>query len=229
MSITAIPRSTVIVTGGDVYAPQDDSHLLIEQVAALPAGLSGLRVLDFCTGSGVVALAAARLGSASVTAVDVSAQAAGCARRNAAATGLTVEVITGSFAEAAAAGPYDVVLCNPPYVPAPISAERFPVAGPTQAWDASTDGRLVLDPLCSSAPELLTENGTLLLVQSEYSGIDETLDALDRAGMDAQITARRTVDFGPVMASRALWMEDQGMLVAGCREEVLVVVRARKR
>ncbi|MBJ7290701.1 MAG: methyltransferase [Williamsia sp.] len=197
---------------------------------ALPGGVLDKKVLDFCTGSGVVAIAAAGSGAAAVTAVDLCSNAARCAQDNADAAGLDVDVLVGSFPEALAAGPYDVVLCNPPYVPAPsIEDQVTPLTGPTQAWDASVDGRLVLDPLCAIAPDLLADNGTLLVVQSEYSGTAQTVDALRRAGMDARVIAEQRVEFGPVMKSRATWLWEKGLMDEGCHEETLVVILATKR
>ena len=230
MTLSATPISPTIVTGDDVYAPQEDSYLLIEQMTALPGGLGDKTVLDFCTGSGVVAIAAATAGAAAVTAVDLSPEAARCAQGNACEAGLDIDVLVGSLPEALAAGPYDVVVCNPPYVPAPaIDEQVVALTGPTQAWDASIDGRLVLDPLCAAAPDLLFTNGTLLVVQSEYSGTAQTVDALRRAGLHADVIAEQRVEFGPVMKSRATWMWEQGLMDEGCHEETLVVILATKR
>jgi predicted nicotinamide N-methyase len=57
------------------------------------AEVAGLRVLDLASGSGLVALAAARAGAASVTAVDVDPHSATAARLNAGLNGLDVEVL----------------------------------------------------------------------------------------------------------------------------------------
>ena len=58
-----------------------------------PAEVAGLRVLDLASGSGLVALAAARAGAAGVTAVDVDPHSATAARLNAGLNGLDVEVL----------------------------------------------------------------------------------------------------------------------------------------
>jgi release factor glutamine methyltransferase len=128
-------------------------------------------------------------------------------------------------------GPYDLVVCNPPYVPHDPSIEGVQLPshlGPARAWDAGYDGRLVLDPLCATAPQLLADGGTLLLVQSEFAVPRQTLAALAGAGLDAEIVAWQWIPFGPVLSSRAQWLEDTGRLEAGRREEELVVIRADK-
>lgn len=57
----------------------------------------GVRVLDVGTGSGVLAMAAARLGAGRVTAVDVADEAVAAARRNAAANRMAIDVRRGSL------------------------------------------------------------------------------------------------------------------------------------
>lgn len=37
--------------------------------------------------------------------------------------------------------------------------------------------------------------------------------------------ARRRIPFGPVMSGRATWLEEQGLVAPGEREEDLVVIR----
>jgi predicted nicotinamide N-methyase len=58
-----------------------------------PSSVTGLRVLDLATGSGMVALAAARAGAAHVTAVDVDPLSEQAVRRNAALNDLHVDVL----------------------------------------------------------------------------------------------------------------------------------------
>ncbi len=72
----------------------------------------GDRVLDLGTGSGILAVAAARLGAAEVLALDTDAAAAAFARETVSLNGLagTVEVVRGGIGSAAP--PYEVVAAN---------------------------------------------------------------------------------------------------------------------
>lgn len=215
-----------VVADVGVYAPQEDSWLLIETMHRTTP-VEGRRVLDLCTGSGVLAVAAAQLGAADVTAVDVCPRAVQCSLNNAATAGVKVDVRQGELPDALACEPFDVVLCNPPYVPASPAVPA--PAGPAQAWDAGDDGRLVLDPLCAAAPRLLADRGTILIVQSEFAGVDRTLDMLTAGGLDAEVVLWQWIRFGPVLMSRAKWLEETGLLDMGRRAERLAVVRAEKR
>ncbi|MGA7050587.1 MAG: HemK2/MTQ2 family protein methyltransferase [Mycobacterium sp.] len=213
-----------------VYQPQWDSNLLVDTMkrAAL---IPGRRVLDLCTGSGFVAMGAARMGAAGVVAFDVCPYAIQCCRDNLVGTGLEVDVRLGPWTTALACEPFEVVVCNPPYVPTQPSGEASaisPSAGPPWAWNAGPDGRLILDPLCDSACDLLCDGGSLLLVQSAFAGVQRTLDSLRLTGLDANIAASQWVPFGPVLSARARWLEETGLLRLGCRKEKLVVIRADK-
>lgn len=227
---TTYPEPAISVAH-NVYQPQEDSRLLVDvmhQTALIP----GRRVLDLCTGSGFVAIAAAEMGCAAITAFDICPHAVRCSRENAALSGLDVDIREGSWIDAVDCAPFDVVVANPPYVPAPPRDDSDQIrsgAGPSWAWNAGGDGRLVLDPLCESAPKLLCDGGSLLLVHSAIAGAQQSLDRLKWAGMDAEIVASKWIPFGPVMTARAEWLEETGRIPRGRREEELVVIRADKR
>jgi predicted nicotinamide N-methyase len=72
-------------------------QVLARYVLDSPAVVIGRRVLDLATGSGLVALAAARAGAAVVTAVDVDPVAAAAVRLNAQANRLRMEVVVGDL------------------------------------------------------------------------------------------------------------------------------------
>ncbi|KAA1248912.1 methyltransferase [Mycobacterium simiae] len=230
MTITYSAPSAALVAEL-VYQPQSDSRLLVDTMRR-----SGLvrqrRVLDLCTGSGFVAIAAAELGCASVTAFDICPHAVRSSRINAVDAGVDVDVRQGSWIRAFDCAPFDVIVSNPPYVPTPPVDDTeliSPAAGPSWAWNAGPEGRLVLDPLCRSAAKLLRRNGTVLLVQSALAGVQRSLDTLRSTGLDADVVASQWIPFGPVLSARAAWLEEAGRISRGCREEEIVVIRADKR
>lgn len=227
---TTYPAPAVSATT-NVYQPQDDSRLLVD-VMHDTALIPGRRILDLCTGSGFIAIAAAEMGCASVTAFDICPHAVRCSGGNAAVAGVEVDVRQGSWIDAVDCAPFDVVVSNPPYVPTPPDADGEMIcssAGPAWAWNAGSDGRLVLDPLCETAPKLLRDGGSLLLVHSALAGVQQSLDSLKWAGMDAKVIASKWIPFGPVLSARARWLEETGRIPYGRREEELVVIRAEKR
>lgn len=230
-NVTTFSPDALVAASPGVYAPQNDSLLLIDAMTA-HAMVEGRSVLDFCAGSGIAAIAAARLGAESVTAIDISRRAVRCTRRNARLVRVRVKACVGTQLDAYERGPYDVVVCNPPYVPAMPGQRDDAVpddAGPSSAWDAGSDGRLILDPLCDSAGELLADNGLLLIVQSEFADPDRSVWMLRHRGLNVDVVMTRRIPFGPVLTARARWMEHVGLIPLGRREEELVVIRAEKR
>lgn len=226
--MTTLPAAqTPVSVPHEVYPAQEDSHLLVGVM--LRSGLaSGRRVADLCTGSGVVAIAAAEAGAESVVAVDVSAQAVRCARMNAISRGTELRTLTGSWEQVLGNERFDLVTCNPPYVPDDGRTQPAWDAGPPVAYNAGTNGRRVLDPLCTAAPKLLHPGGSMLIVQSEFADIRRSVKLLGLGGLRATIVAQQAIPFGPVLLPRALWLERRGLLKPGVRMERLVVIRADK-
>ena len=132
--VTHIGHRLVIRPSWREYIPQDNEVVLeLDPGMAFGTGLHpttrmcleqierytrpGMHVLDVGTGSGILALAAAKLGAASVHCIDNSSVAVESATANVAANGLSnrITIALGVLNEAEAtrlAGQYDLVLAN---------------------------------------------------------------------------------------------------------------------
>ncbi len=86
-----------------------------------PDLVAGRRVLDLATGSGLVAVAAARAGAAGVRAVDVDPAATAAATANAAANAVDITVSTADVLDADADGA-EVVLAGDAFYSATMAA-----------------------------------------------------------------------------------------------------------
>jgi len=136
---------------------------------------AGDRVLDIGTGSGVLAIYAARLG-ARVEATDISAHAVEAARRNAARNGVTVELRQGPLF-AGATERYDVILANlPNEIVAPAQlAMMDPGEAATVAGGAR--GNEIILTLLAQAPRHLRTDGRLYLAVHTLTDYHGTLHA----------------------------------------------------
>ncbi|MFJ6127970.1 HemK2/MTQ2 family protein methyltransferase [Streptomyces griseoviridis] len=206
-----------------VYAPQLDTRLLLGALSRERL-TAGAELLDVGTGTGALALFAARRG-ARVTALDVSRRAVLAARLNARRSHLRVRVLRGDMASLTDSS-WDVVVSNPPYVPSPSTA--VPTRGKARAWDAGRDGRAVLDGVCDGAAGTLKSGGVLLLVHSGLCGTAATLRRLEEAGLRARVCERVVIPYGPVLWSRLRWLCDNGLASETGSSEELVVIRAER-
>jgi release factor glutamine methyltransferase len=207
-----------------VHRPISDAWMLAD---AMRPELRGAckRVLDVCTGTGVLAIAAAREG-AEVTAVDLSRRALACVRANSLLNGVRVEPLRGDLFEPVRGRVFDVIVTNPPYVPG--ASESLPERGIERAWYAGLDGRVLVDRICDEAAAHLAPGGVLLVVHSSVNGEDETLRRLDAAGLEASIAARHRGALGPLISAQAEALEERGLLTAGQTDEEVVIVRGRR-
>ena len=136
------------------------------------------RVLDLCTGNGSLAvLAALAWPDVFVDAADISPDALAVARINVARHDLSDRIrLLRSDGLAQCEGPYDLVLCNPPYVNS-ASMQALPAeyrAEPELALAGGEDGMDFIRPLLARLPDFLSERGVLVLEIGHEAAYFET-------------------------------------------------------
>ena len=133
----------------DVLIPRPDTELLVERGILAVRDLSQARVLDLCTGSGCVGLALAyNCPQAQVVLADWSEKALEVARQNLLRCQLTdqVALVQANALEdpARELGDFDLILCNPPYIPRRVVEEELDLSvrgyEPHMALDGGEDG-----------------------------------------------------------------------------------------
>jgi release factor glutamine methyltransferase len=202
-----------VMVGPGVFVPRPETELLFAWGVHAVRDLPEPCVVDLCTGCGVLAIALAHARpDAVVHGVDRDPAALAWARRNAEyRTGLgdtPVRLVAGDVADPALLadleGQVDLVVCNPPYVPAgaEVPAE---VADhdPAQAVFAGQDGLDVISRVADCAARLLRAGGQLAIEHDDTHG--ESVRALlsarrvltaiedhqDLAGRPRYVTATR--------------------------------------
>ncbi|MGI9000952.1 MAG: HemK2/MTQ2 family protein methyltransferase [Pseudonocardia sp.] len=214
----------VLLRPPGVYRAQGDTALLVE-VLGQGSYAAGRHVLDIGTGTGALAMAAARAGAASVCAVDLSMRSVIATWVNSRLEGVRVSVRRGDLFAPVGDRRFDLIIANPPYVPAETAV--LPRYRMGRCWDAGRDGRAILDRICAGAATRLTDDGTLLLVHSAVCNEEHTIARLAEVGLAGEVIERGRVPFGPVMRTRKALLESRGLLEPGQTVEELVVVRAR--
>lgn len=203
-----------------VLDPPSDTWLLAGQMLVEPVPEGG-SILDLCTGTGVLAVLAAREHRADVVAVDISRRAVLTTRINARLNDVAVTAIRGDLFAPLDGRRFDLIVSNPPYLPAPNGSP-----GPhssARAWDAGPSGRHFVDRICREAPAHLRPGGALLLVHSSVCGERPTIRALEAAGLEAGVLRRQRGPLGPLLGARADWLRSRGLVSEDGYEDVLVI------
>jgi release factor glutamine methyltransferase len=151
--------------------------------------LVGKRVADVGTGSGILALAAARAGAASVVALDINSNAAMAAAENAHTNGLGKPIMAVSSNLLSALTPrplFDVILSSPPS----FAGEPRDVAD--RAWHAGPGYRDIA-MLFIQARERLASGGCMYVLFSSDSDLNLLGNLVSRAGFAARVVAQRFI------------------------------------
>ena len=133
------------------------------------------RVLDIGTGSGCIAIAAAHsLPRARVDATDVSAAARAVARGNLRRhrLGRRVRIVAADVYDGLGGSRYDVIVSNPPYVPA-TGMRRLPRehrAEPATSLRAARQGLAIIERIVAGARRHLTRQGILVVEAGNSAG-----------------------------------------------------------
>ncbi len=163
-----------IAVNREVLIPRPETELLAERgwtfLNQLPSRNSQpSAALDFGTGSGCVAIAlACKCPPVEVYAIDISAEALGLARRNAARHGVVdrIRFLQGDgFAAVPAGSRFDLIISNPPYIPSgdiPSLQPEVRDYDPHRALDGGADGLDYGRRLAAEAGQFLGPQGRLM-------------------------------------------------------------------
>lgn len=166
-----------------VLIPRPETELIIEIVLErFPVETTPLEIADACTGSGCLAVSLAlERPAARIVATDVSRDALEVAARNAARHSVLSRV---RFEHANVLtdidGPFDLIVSNPPYVPANDASTLQPEVvehEPHVALFAGAEGLDVIRPLVAQAADRLKTDG-LLVFEFGYGQADTIRRAL---------------------------------------------------
>ncbi len=159
------------------------AELLVDGTLDYWLPTDGRKAFDLCTGGASLAiLAAMAWPELAVDALDISADALAVARLNLERHGLTdrVRLLQGDGL-AGARGPYDLILCNPPYVNSASMAALPPEyqAEPALALAGGTDGMDFVRRLVREAPACMQPDAALVLeVGNERASFESAFPAL---------------------------------------------------
>jgi release factor glutamine methyltransferase len=173
----------------NVLIPRPETEHLVEKVLSLAVCFQLLRIVDVGTGSGAIAVALAHLlPHAEITALDISAAALDEARANAEGNRVPdrVRFVESDLLAAVATRKFEIVVSNPPYVPA-TDRESLSVEvrehEPGLALFAGNDGLDVYRRLIPAAFAVL-ESGGFLVMEIGYAQSQPIAELMTQAGFE---------------------------------------------
>jgi len=194
------PRLAEIRGVESVYRPAEDSRLLAE--AVLERVDADDLVLDVGTGSGYVARRIHEETGARVVGSDVNPEACREARE------AGVPVVRADLLEAFRPECFDVVVCNPPYLPTPDGERGRWGDWMERALTGGADGRAVVDPFLADVSRVFRIGGEALLLVSTLTGLDAVRERAREAGLDAETVAQDSYPFERLVVFR-LWPRER--------------------
>ncbi len=184
----------------NVFWPQDDSKSLIQNLRIK----KGDTVLDLGTGSGVIAINAAKLGAKKVVAVDINPAAVRCARENARLHGVgkIVEVrLSRGFQKIKSNELFDVIASNPPFND--HKARDFVEAS---MYDK---GLTLYREILAKAKKHLKKNGRIYLAQANFGKVKKQMSLARRAGYKSRLLGSIKSNGGRVFYASELVPDSQ--------------------
>jgi release factor glutamine methyltransferase len=188
----------------DVLIPRPETEHVVEVALRLARGAA--RILDIGTGSGALAATLQLETGAAAWATDISPAAATVARENARRLGANVTVIVCDLLDAIRGQTFDLIVSNPPYVPA---TQREGLQREVRDWEpevalfAGASGFEIYDRIAADAARVLRPGGWLILelgfgslghVRNLFRQWDGVAEEPDLAGIPRVLAARRAAD-----------------------------------
>lgn len=184
-----------------VYQPAEDTRLLCETAVSRVHGDD--RVLEVGTGSGYVADTIASESDARVIATDISPLAVreaadrvrvvvGAAGGDVAGSG-RVEVVRADLFAPFRDASFDVVLCNPPYLPTDPDVEWDDWM--ERALSGGPDGRRLVDPFVDGVARVLRTGGRALLLISTLTDPAAVEERAESNGLACEEVASEAFPF----------------------------------
>lgn len=173
-----------------VLIPRSDTEPLVEQGLLKLQGRKNPAVLDLCCGSGCIGIAVAHARSdAQVICADLSDDALALTRENAEKNGVAQRVAVlraDALGPLCFAEPFDLILCNPPYLTPAEMEQLSPEVRrePAEALLGGSDGLVFYRAICPAAFTQLKPGGWLLF-EVGYTQADAVSALLQAAGFTA--------------------------------------------
>lgn len=214
----SVPRHTQAAMG-EVYEPAEDSSLVLTHLAERLRRHRHCRCIEMGCGSGILTAEAARHAD-SVLAVDINPRAVAATRKTTA--GLrNVKVREGDLFSGLKRQPYDVIIFNPPYLPAHPGAEDV-------ALDGGRKGHELLCRFLQEAVPFLSQQGEMLVLYSTLTGPARVNDEIRRLCLKSELLGEEKLWFETLFLVSVRRSPLRAFLEAQGYEDIALFARGKR-
>lgn len=179
----------------NVLIPRADTEITVEEVISYCKNVKkdNIRILDLCTGSGVVAISIGKyIKNCEIVAVDISKNALEIAKNNETKNDIQniTWVLSNLFDEVE--GKFDIIVSNPPYIKKDVipTLEKEVQKEPIIALDGGQDGLDFYREIIKKAPNHLKEEGAIFL-EIGYDQKEEVLDIISKTKQYKEVICKK--------------------------------------
>lgn len=190
-------RYLALAVGPGVFIPRPETESVVQLVIDRLQGMAHPKVVDLGTGSGAIAGSVAHeVPGAEVHAVEFSEYAHAWAARNLLPLG--VRLVRGDLRDALPGhnGTFDVVVSNPPYIPAAAVPTEPEVAlhdPPEALYGGGADGMELPTAAAASAARLLAPGGYFVMEHAEVQA-GAIAAVLERSGLWTAVSTHQDLN-----------------------------------
>ena len=177
----------------NVLIPRQDTEVLVEEVISLAKKSTDIKILDLCTGSGIIGISLSKnLKNAEVYASDISEGALKVAKINNEKNNAKVNYIHSDLFENIPKIKFDYIVSNPPYIKTDVIETLSDEVRkePILALDGGYDGLKFYTKIAKEAINYLKYGGYLCL-EIGYDQKDDVIDILEKTGNYTKIYCKK--------------------------------------
>ncbi|MDE5539801.1 MAG: peptide chain release factor N(5)-glutamine methyltransferase [Bacilli bacterium] len=154
--------NTKIKVNENVLIPRFETELLVDKTIKLLKAKNYHRLIDFCTGSGAIAITLKKNLSLEIDACDISETALELAKTNAFENNTKINFFKSDIMHDTISQKYDCIISNPPYVSKDEYTSPETKYEPSIALFADNQGLAFYERILKIAPAILNEHGTII-------------------------------------------------------------------